>query len=117
MNKVILIGNLGKNPVVGTNGKSYTQFTVATNETWKDDDGKQQKRTEWHNIVTFGKLAESCAKYLVQGSKVAIEGRIHTKKFEKQGEKATYFTEVVAESVEFLSKRESGELPTPPTDE
>ncbi len=113
MNKVILIGNLGKNPVVSTNGKSRTQFSIATNESWKDEAGVTQKRTEWHNIVTFGGLADICAKSLKQGHKVAVEGRLQTRKFEKEGEKTTYYTEIVADSVEFMSKRESGELPMP----
>ena len=87
-NLVILIGNLGKNPELRNTGKTaVTNFSVATSETYKDSDGKQQKRTEWHNVAAFGKLGETVAKYLKKGSKVYVEGRLRTSNYEKEGVK------------------------------
>lgn len=107
-NLVILIGNLGKDPQSGKGEKSMVKFSVATQETWKGDDDKPQKRTDWHNIVAFGKLAELCSKHIKKGSKVCIEGRLQTREYEADGEKK-YFTEVVAQEVTFLDRREKGD--------
>ena len=114
-NLVILIGNLGKNPELRNTGKtSVTNFSVATSETYKDGDGKQQKRTEWHNVAAFGTLAETVAKYLKKGSKVFVEGSLRTRKWEKEGV-THYSTEIIAAEVKFLdAKREEAE-PAEPT--
>ncbi|MGV3619402.1 MAG: single-stranded DNA-binding protein [Archangium sp.] len=107
-NRVFLIGNLGKDPQSGKGEKPMVTFSIATHETWKGDDGKPQKKTDWHNIVAFGKLAELCSKYVKKGSKVCIEGRLQTREYTVEGEKK-YFTEVVANEVTFLDPREKGD--------
>lgn len=132
LNKVMLIGNLGRDPEVRytTGGKAIANFTLATNEIWQDKDGNQQKHTEWHRIVAWGKLGEICGEYLSRGKTVYIEGRIQTREWEdKDGNKRTT-TEIVATDMIILSAREEegdsrnsvgggktekGELP-PPTD-
>ena len=113
-NLVILIGNLGKNPELRNTGKtSVTNFSVATSETYKDGDGKQQKRTEWHNVAAFGTLAETVAKYLKKGSKVFVEGSLRTRKWEKDGV-THYSTEIIAAEVKFLdAKRDEAEPAEP----
>lgn len=113
-NLVILIGNLGKNPESRPAGNTtVTNFSVATSETYKDSEGKQQKSTEWHNVAAFGKLGETVAKYLKKGSKVYVEGRLRTSNYEKEGVKH-YRTEIVASEVKFLDSKpeetERGEL-------
>ncbi len=77
VNKVIIVGNLGKDPEVKG---AVTIFSIATSENWKDKEGNKQERTEWHNIVTFGKLAEICGEYLHKGKQVYIEGKLQTDK-------------------------------------
>ena len=81
INKVILIGRLGKDPEMRftPSGKAVTNFTLATNENWTDQSGERQERTEWHRIVTWGKLAENCAKLLSKGKQVYVEGRLQTR--------------------------------------
>lgn len=114
-NLVILIGNLGKNPEMRNTGKtSVANFSVATSETYKDGEGKQQKRTEWHNVAAFGSLADTVGKYLKKGSKVFVEGSLRTRKWEKDGV-THYSTEIIASEVKFLdAKREEAE-PAEPT--
>lgn len=112
-NLVILIGNLGKNPESRPAGSTtVTNFSIATSETFKDSEGKQQKATEWHNVAAFGKLGETVAQYLKKGSKVYVEGRLRTSKYEKAGV-THYRTEVVASEVKFLDKREDAEQGEP----
>jgi len=110
MNKVILLGNLGRDPELRyiDNGQAVAKFPMATLEVWFDTEGKRQERTEWHNIVAWGKRAEACGKYLTKGSKVLIEGSIHSRSYDdKQGVKK-YITEITARSVTFLGgKQES----------
>lgn len=114
VNKVILIGNLGKDPEVRffPDGGGVTNFPLATSETWKDKQtGQKQERTEWHKVVAFGKLAEIAGEYLVKGSKVYIEGSLKTRKYEKEGQ-THYSTEIVASEIQFLSLRDdSGDAP------
>ncbi len=100
VNKVILVGNLGKDPeVISTKtGTSLVKFSVATVSRYKDE-----KQTEWHNVVVFGKTAENCAKYLAKGSTVYIEGRLQTNKWEDKDKKVQYSTGIIAETVNFLS--------------
>jgi single-strand DNA-binding protein len=109
MNKAIIIGNLGADPIVnhGPNGFSVTKFNVATSERWRDrDTGEMHERTEWHRVAAFGKLAEICEKYLAKGKKVCVEGRLQTKKYEKDGI-TRYSTEVIASNIQFLSPKNS----------
>jgi single-strand DNA-binding protein len=111
VNKAILIGNLGADPETRytQNGQAVSNFRMATSERWTGRDGQQQERTEWHRIVTFGKLAETCQNYLSKGRQVYVEGRIQTRQWEdKQGQKR-FTTEIVAQTVRFLGQRGSGD--------
>lgn len=105
INKVILVGNLGGDPEVKktTNGHSITLFSVATSNSWTNRDGQKQENTEWHRIVVWGKLAETCAEYLAKGRKVYVEGRLQTRSWEDSNGAKRYTTEVVAMQVLFLS--------------
>ena len=109
VNKVILIGNLGADPEVrySQNGTAVANFRVATTETWKKEGGKEEQ-TEWHRVVTFGRLAEICGEYLSKGSKVYIEGRIQTRKWEDRDGNPRYTTEIVAREMKMLSPRGAG---------
>ncbi len=99
LNKVMLIGNLGKDPELKytPSGVAVATFSIATTDTWKDQEGNQQERTEWHNIVVWRKLAEIAGEYLKKGKKIYLEGRIQTRNYEKDGIKR-YITEIVADS-------------------
>jgi len=110
VNKVILIGNLGADPEVRytQNGTAVANFRIATTETWKKD-GEKEEQTEWHRIVTFARLAEICGEYLSKGSKVYIEGRIQTRKWEDRDGNPRYTTEIVAREMKMLSPRGAGE--------
>ena len=103
VNKVILIGNLGKDPEVRytPGGQAVANFTVATNEQWTDKAGVKQERTEWHRVVAWGKLAEVCGSNLTKGRQIYVEGKLQTREYDKNGQKH-YSTEVVAASVVFL---------------
>lgn len=103
MNKVFLLGNLGKDPELKylPSGVSVCNFSIATTKSWKDTDGNAQEKTEWHNIVSFRKVAELCGEYLKKGSKVLVEGELQTRMWEKDGVKH-YTTEVVLNEVTFL---------------
>jgi single-strand DNA-binding protein len=109
VNKVILIGNLGADPEVryAQNGTAVANFRVATTETWKKE-GEKEEMTEWHRVVTFGRLAEICGEYLSKGSKVYIEGRIQTRKWEDRDGNPRYTTEIVAREMKMLSPRGGG---------
>lgn len=120
VNKVILIGNLGRDPEVryipGSN-QPVASFSLATTENFTDRGGTQQKRTEWHNIVVFGKQAELCAQYLKKGRQAYIEGRLQYRQWEaKDGSGTKYRTEIVAQRVQFLGGRPGagGEEPQAP---
>ena len=110
VNKVILIGNLGADPEVRytQNGTAVANFRVATTETWKKE-GEKEELTEWHRIVTFGRLAEICGEYLSKGSKVYIEGRIQTRKWDDRDGNTRYTTEIVAREMKMLSPRGAAE--------
>ena len=88
INKVILIGNLGSNPELkySSNGNSVAIFFIATSETWKDKSGQKQEKTEWHRISVFGKLAEIVEQYYDKGTKAYIEGKLETRKYQKDGQ-------------------------------
>lgn len=108
VNKVIIVGRLGKDPEMKTisQGRTVTNLTVATSENWTDKQGQKQERTEWHRIVTWDKQAENCAKYLSKGSQVYVEGRLQTRSWEDNGVKK-YATDIVASTVQFLSTNNS----------
>ena len=110
LNKVMLIGNLGKDPELRytTSGVAVATFSLATNESWKDQDGNLQERTEWHNIVAWKKLAEICGEWLKKGKKVYIEGRIQTRSYDdKNTGTKKYVTEIVAENMIMLDSKGS----------
>jgi len=108
LNKVMLIGNLGRDPEVRytPSGVAVATFTIATNESWKDQDGNTQERTEWHNIVAWRKLAEICGEWLKKGKKVYIEGRLQTRSYDdKNTGTKRYMTEIVADNLIMLDSR------------
>jgi len=110
VNKVILLGNLGKDPEVKytPSGTPVAKLAVATNERFKDKEGQWQDRTEWHNVVLWQRLAEIAGEYLKKGSKVYIEGKLQTRSWEdKQTNQKRYMTEVVANDLVLLGGRES----------
>ncbi len=112
LNKVLLIGNLGKDPEmrVTANGTNIASFSMATTDTWKDHEGNPQERTEWHNIVMFQRLAEIASQYLKKGSKVYIEGRIQTRSYDdKNTGQKKYITEILANSMLLLDSRQRTE--------
>ncbi|MEJ2310136.1 MAG: single-stranded DNA-binding protein [Gammaproteobacteria bacterium] len=114
VNKVILIGNLGQDPDVRymPNGNAVTNISVATSETWKDKNtGQDQEKTEWHRVVMFRRLAEIAGEYLRKGSKVYIEGRLQTRKWQDQSGQDRYTTEIVADNMQMLDSRGGGAAP------
>ena len=105
LNKVMLIGNLGKDPELRytTSGVAVATFSLATSESWKDQDGNAQEKTEWHNIVAWRKLAEICGEWLKKGKKVYIDGRIQTRNYDdKNTGQKRYITEIVADNLIML---------------
>jgi single-strand DNA-binding protein len=111
INKVILVGNLGRDPEVRytPSGTAVANFTIATSERWKDKTtGEMQERTEWHRIVAWGKLGEICGEYLSKGRQVFIEGRIQTREWEDKEGIKRYTTEIVANEMKMLGTRDSG---------
>lgn len=111
VNKVILLGNLGKDPEVKytPSGTPVAKLALATNERFKDKDGQWQDRTEWHNVVVWQRLAEIAGEYLKKGSKVYIEGRLQTRSWDdKQTNQKRYMTEVVANDLVLLGGRGDG---------
>ncbi|MFM7120895.1 MAG: single-stranded DNA-binding protein [Gammaproteobacteria bacterium] len=110
INKVILIGNLGRDPETryAQGGSPVTRFSVATSENWRDRaSGESQERTEWHNVVCFGRTAEVAGEYLRKGSKVYIEGSLRTSSWEQEGQKR-FKTEVVVRDLQMLDSRAGG---------
>jgi single-strand DNA-binding protein len=111
VNRVIVVGNLGRDPEVRFSGSSQAvaNFSVATSEKWKDKSGQMQERTEWHRVVAWGKLGELCGQHLKKGRTAYVEGRLQTREWQdKDGGKRTA-TEIVASNVVFLGGRGSGE--------
>ena len=111
VNKVILVGNLGKDPEVRymPSGEAVTNITLATTDSWKDKtSGEKKEATEWHRVVFFRKLAEIAGQYLKKGSQVYIEGALKTRKWEKDGH-TNYTTEIVADTMQMLGSRQGGE--------
>lgn len=106
VNKVILVGNLGKDPDLRytASGAAVATFSLATTERYKDRDGAQQEKTEWHNIVAWRQLAEICGKYLHKGKQVYIEGRIQTRSYDDRDGNKRYITEIVADQMQMLGR-------------
>lgn len=112
LNKVTLIGNLGKDPELSytPSGVAVAKFSVATGERWKDQEGNMQEHTEWHNIVAWRKLAEICGQYLKKGSKVYLEGKLQTRSWDdKNTGVKRYMTEVIADDLIMLDSKGGGQ--------
>ena len=110
VNKVILIGNLGKDPETRytTGGEAVTNIRIATTDTWKDKAGEKQEKTEWHGVVFFGRQAEIAAEYLKKGRQVYVEGRLQTRKWQDKEGQDRYTTEIVADRMQMLGSRAGG---------
>ncbi len=112
VNKVIIVGNLGADPEqrYTQNNTAVTNFRIATTDQWTDkQSGQRQERTEWHRVVTWGRLAEICAQYLRKGKQVYIEGRLQTREWEDQQGQKRYTTEIVAQTMQMLGRPGEGE--------
>lgn len=109
INLVIVLGNLGNDPETRymPNGNAVTNISVATSESWKDDNGQTQERTEWHKVVFFNRLAEIAGEYLRKGSKVYIQGSIRTRKWQDQNGNDRFTTEIVANDLQMLDSQPS----------
>jgi single-strand DNA-binding protein len=124
VNKVILLGRLGADPQLRytPSGRAVVNFSIATNQVWKDQEGKQQEKTEWHRVVAWAKLAEIIGEWLKKGSNCYIEGRLQTRSYEDTSGVKKYITEVVATDLEMIgggAKKETSETGTemPPSEE
>jgi single-strand DNA-binding protein len=114
LNKVLLIGRLGQDPKLSytASGTPVANFTMATDESYTDREGKKVEQTEWHRIVVWSKQAELCANYLSKGRLVMVEGKLQTRNYEKEGQKH-YVTEIVAQRVQFLDSKQEGTAAAP----
>jgi single-strand DNA-binding protein len=115
VNKVILVGNLGRDPEVrySPNGQAVANVTLATSESWKDKtSGEKQEKTEWHRVVFFGRLAEIAGEYLKKGAQIYIEGRLQTRKWQDKDGKDRYTTEIVANDMQMLGSRAGAGAPS-----
>jgi single-strand DNA-binding protein len=110
VNKVILIGNLGKDPEIRymPSGEAVANITVATSESWKDKNGEKQEKTEWHNVVFYRRLAEIVGEYLKKGSQIYVEGKITTEKWQDKEGKDRYTTKIVANEMKMLGSKSGG---------
>jgi single-strand DNA-binding protein len=110
VNKVILIGNLGQDPELRytSAGVAVATFTLATNESWKDQDGNTQERTQWHNLVAWRKLAEICGEYLKKGSRIYVEGRLQYRNYDDKSGVKRYVTEIVIDQMMMLDSKGAG---------
>jgi single-strand DNA-binding protein len=110
LNKVMLIGNLGKDPEMKytANGKAVTTFSLACSRTYNANDGERREETDWFDIVAWEKLAELCSQFLQKGRKAYVEGRLHTRSWEGQDGQKRYRTEVIAQTVLFLDSAGAG---------
>lgn len=111
VNKVILVGNLGKDPELRytPSGTAVVTFSLATTERYKDRDGNRQEKTDWHNIVAWRQLAEICGKYLHKGKQVYIEGKIQTRSYDDRDGNKRYITEIVADQMQMLGSRDDSQ--------
>ena len=116
VNRATLIGNLGKDPELRytSSGVAVATFSVATSESWKDQDGNQKEQTQWHNLVAWRKLAEVCSEYLKKGSKVYIEGRIQYRTYDGKDGVKRYVTEIVIDQLVMLDSRAAAQTPEEP---
>ena len=110
VNKVILVGNLGRDPETRytTGGDAVTNIRVATTDTWKDKNGEKQEKTEWHTVVFFGRQAEIAGEYLKKGRQVYVEGRLQTRKWQDKEGQDRYTTEIIADRMQMLGSRAGG---------
>lgn len=110
INKVTLVGNLGADPEIRYTGSGtpVATFSLATTEKWKGKDGNMQEETEWHKVVVWGTLGETCGEHIEKGSRVYLEGKIKTRKWQDQSGNDRYTTEIIAKEVKFLTFKESG---------
>ena len=110
VNKVILVGNLGRDPETRytTGGDAVTNIRLATTDTWKDKNGEKQEKTEWHSIVFYGRQAEIAAEYLKKGRQIYVEGRLQTRKWQDKEGQDRYTTEIVADRMQMLGSRAGG---------
>lgn len=110
VNKVILVGRLGKDPETRYmgNGEAVTNATLATSESWKDKNGDKQERTEWHNLVFYRRLAEVAGEYLKKGSQIYIEGKLQTRKWQTKEGQDRYTTEIIVTEMQMLSGKAEG---------
>ena len=108
VNKVILVGNLGQDPEsrFTPQGTAVTNLSVATNETWKNQNGESQDKTEWHRIVMYGKMAETAAEYMKKGQMVYVEGRLETNEWEDQNQVKRKTTQVRCDNFTMLGRRQ-----------
>ncbi|WP_201983685.1 single-stranded DNA-binding protein [Hymenobacter rubidus] len=115
VNKVILVGNLGKDPEVRhlEGGVSVAHFTLATNDYYKDKQGNRVERTEWHNISAWRGLADMADKYLKKGQQVYIEGKLRTRQYQDKDQQTRYITEIIADEISMLGGRPQGPGTTP----
>ncbi len=113
VNKVILIGNLGRDPEVRymPDGGAITNVSIATTESWKDKNGEKQEKTEWHRVAFFGKLAEIAGEYLKKGSQVYVEGRLQTRKWQDKDGNDKYTTEIVADRMQMRAQEHGRRRP------
>lgn len=104
LNKVLLLGNLGRDPEVRytSSGKAVASFTVATSQRWKDQDGNEQERTEWHRVVAWGRLGEICGEFLSKGRQIFVEGRIQSREWEDQDGNRRTTVEIIANDMIML---------------
>ncbi len=111
LNKVMLIGRLGQDPELKftQSGIAVAKFSLATSQTWRDQDGNNQEKTEWHNVVVWRKLAEICAEYLKKGSKIYCEGSLSTSSWEDENKKKHYKTEIVLSDMIMLDSKGTSE--------
>jgi single-strand DNA-binding protein len=113
LNKVMIIGNLGQDPEMRytANGNAVTTFSVACNRSYGGADGERREETEWFNVVTWNKLAETCSQYLQKGRRAYVEGRLQTRSWEGQDGQKRYRTEVIASTVLFLDRSQAAPMP------
>lgn len=111
VNKVIIVGNLGNDPEVRymPNGNAVANLSIATSESWKDQQGQQQERTEWHRVTMYRRLAEIAGEYLKKGSQVFIEGKLQTRKWQDQQGNDKYTTEIIADNMQMMGSGGGGQ--------
>ena len=115
INKVILVGNLGNDPEIRymPNGDAVCNLSIATSESWKDKQGQQQERTEWHRLTMYRKLGEIAAEYLKKGSQIYVEGKLQTRKWQDQQGNDKYTTEVICDQMQMLGGRDNNQQAQP----